>query len=111
MYSLREKTKAHRTLVDDVPAVVKKERLARLNEVYERRRLERLDAMVGNQEVVLVEGKGETRWMGRSSGGVRINIEGSLPEGSIQKGDFVKVQTTRRQRGILIGQPLSVLSL
>jgi len=107
MYSLREKTKAHRTLVDDVPPLVKKERLARLNEVYERRRVERLDAMVGNEEVVLVESNGEAGWKGRSSGGIRVNVEGELPEGSIQKGDFMRVHIARRQRGILIGHPLS----
>lgn len=112
MYSLREKTKAHRTLVDDVPAIVKKERLARLNEVYERGRLERLDAMVGNQEVVLVETRANTCWKGRSSGGMRVNVEDDLPEGGIiQKGDFVDVKTTRRVRGTLIGHPLSLAAL
>lgn len=109
MYSLREKTKAHRTLVDDVAQMVKKERLARLNEVYERGRIARLDGMVGREEIVLVEGKGEKEWKGRSSGGIRVNVEGELEERNIQKGDFVKVMTTRRENGKLIGHPLEIV--
>lgn len=111
MYSLREKTKAHRMLVDDVPQMVKKERLVRLNEVYERGRIERLDGMVGREEIVLVEGKGEKEWKGRNSGGIRVNVEGELPGQEIEKGDFVKVKTTRRQNGTLIGHPLEVVTL
>lgn len=112
-YSMREKTKAHRTLVDDIPPLVKKERLARLNEVYECGRTRRIDAMVGRKEVVLVESQTNSgEWMGRNSGDIRVNIEGEIPaERKIQKGDFVLVETTKRQGGIMKAAPLSLATL
>jgi MiaB/RimO family radical SAM methylthiotransferase len=111
-YSLREKTKAHRTLVDDVPSSVKKERLFRLNEVYERGRLKRVDDMVGSKQVVLVEKMSDNGWRGRSDGGVRVDIEGAVPgDIEIRKGDFVEVQTTRRKNGVLFGHPISITTL
>jgi len=112
-YSLREKTKAHRTLVDDIPPLVKKDRLRRLNEVYEHGRVKRINAMVGRKEVVLAENRNESgEWMGRSSGDIRVNIEGDVRgDLEIQKGDFVLVETTRRQGGILMARPLSITTL
>jgi len=109
MYSLREKTKAHRTLVDDVPQTVKKERLRRLNEVYDRGRLEKLEAMVRNTEVVLVEKMSDKgQWTGRTDGNIRITIDGNLPnDQTIQKGDFVKVNITGRARGT----PISIATI
>jgi MiaB/RimO family radical SAM methylthiotransferase len=109
-YSLREKTKAHRTLVDDVSPAVKKERLARLNAVYESGRLARLDAIVGREEIVLIERQIDGGWTGRSDGNVRVNVLGDL-EQPIQKGDFVRIQTSRRQGGTLIGAPISHTAL
>ena len=102
MYSLREKTKAHRTLVDDVPQEVKRERLGRLNEVYEKGKLERLDGMEGSEEVVLVEKMNDKgQWTGRTDGNIRVTIDATLPnEGKIEKGDFVKVKITGRARGV-----------
>lgn len=109
MYSLREKTKAHRTLVDDVPQGLKKERLRRLNEVYERGRLERLDAMVGNTEVVLIEKMNDKgQWMGRTDGNIRVTVEEISPKDeTIAKGDFVSVKITGRARAT----PLSLTTI
>lgn len=107
-YSMREKTKAHRTLVDDIPVAVKKERLARLNEVYELERRKKIENIVGRKEVVLIEKEIESGWTGRSDGNIRVNIEGdNIPgERKMEKGDFVLVDTFRRQGGTLIGRPL-----
>ena len=112
-YSLREKTKAHRTLVDDVPPEVKKERLRRLEEVYQRVKDAKRDAMIGRTEVVLVERKDSTGlWKGRSDGNIQVVIEGEIPgDQEIKKGDFVAVKTTRRHAGTLIGHPLSTSSV
>ena len=112
-YSLREKTKAHRTLVDDVAPEVKKKRLKRLEEVYSRVKLAKRDAMIGQTETVLVETKDNAGlWKGRSDGNIQVVIEGKLPgDQEIRKGDFVAVKTTRRQVGTLIGHPLSITTL
>jgi len=109
MYSLREKTKAHRALVDDVPQEVKRERLGRLNEVYERGRVERLNGMVGSEEVVLVENMNEKgQWTGRTDGNIRVTIDGTLPhDQEIGKRDFVKVKITGRVRGV----PLAITTI
>jgi tRNA A37 methylthiotransferase MiaB len=112
VYSMREKTKAHRTLIDDVPVELKKKRLARLNEVYERGRIRKIDAMIGRKEIVLIEKETLTGWTGRSEGNVRVNVEGQIPgDPGILKGDFVLVETIGRQGGTLIGRPISVASL
>jgi tRNA A37 methylthiotransferase MiaB len=108
-YSLREKTKAHRRLVDDISAEVKKERLARLNKVYDAGRKRTLDAMVGSTQVVLVEKQVEGGWSGRSEGNVRVMIQGEIQSYQIQKGDFVVVDITTRQNGTLTGKPTSIL--
>ena len=111
-YSMREKTKAHRTLVDDVPPAIKKERLRMLNEVYEQGRRRRLDEMVGREEVVLAEKQNENgEWIGRSDGNIRVNIQGNIPGETIEKGDFILTKTTKRQGGILLGQPISLTNL
>jgi tRNA A37 methylthiotransferase MiaB len=110
-YSLREKTKAHRTLIDDISPRVKKERLARLIKVYERRRYERVESMVGRREIVLIEKKEDGGWIGRSDGNIRVTIKEELPEREIKVGDFVVVETTKRHAGGLIGHPISFTSL
>ena len=109
MYSLREKTKAHRKLGDDIPPEVKKERLGRLNEVYERGRREKLDEMVGRVEVVLVEKMNDSgKWIGRTDGNIRVTIHGPLSDDQkIQKGDFVKVKII----GTAKATPLSITKL
>lgn len=113
MYSLREKTKAHRTLVDDIPPEVKKQRLMRLNQVYARTKEIKRDAMIGRTEVVLVESKDNNgSWKGRCDGNIQVILEGAIPrDQEIKKGDFVEVKTIRRQGGILIGTPQSITTL
>ena len=113
MYSLREKTKAHRTLVDDIPAEVKKERLMQLNQVFTRVKEIKRDAMIGQTEVVLVECKDNNgSWKGRCDGNIQVILEGALPgDQEIKKGDFVEVKTTRRQGGTLVGNPQSITTL
>lgn len=113
MYSLREKTKAHRTLVDDIPAEVKKERLIQLNRVYTHVKEMKRDAMVGRTEVVLVESKGNNgSWKGRCDGNIQVVLEGAIPgDQEIKKGDFVATKTIRRQGGTLIGTPKSITAL
>jgi len=55
-YSLREKTHAHRRMVDNVPTEVKQLRLERMNFVL-RQTTEKLNkAQIGSKHLVLVEG-------------------------------------------------------
>lgn len=58
-YSMREKTFAHRKLVDDVPEEVKKERLARMIRVFNEGQLRRMGQRVDRKEIVMVTGRGK----------------------------------------------------
>ena len=113
MYSLREKTKAHRTMADDIPADIKKERLMQLNEVYARVKEMKRDAMVGRIETVLVESQDNSgSWKGRCDGNIQVVLEGEIPgDQEIKKGDFVAVKTLRRKAGTLVGTPQSITTL
>jgi hypothetical protein len=121
-YSLREKTRAHRHLVDDVLPTVKAERLRALNEVYERRRDERLDAIVRAGEPLLVlvtqssRRPGDHMWIGRSDGYVRCAIPqaSAVPRWDsarrvwpkdrkpVEVGEYVVVVPRRRHAGTLV---------
>ncbi|EIN03507.1 hypothetical protein PUNSTDRAFT_147038 [Punctularia strigosozonata HHB-11173 SS5] len=130
-YSLREKTRAHRHLVDDVPQRVKNERLRALNNVYERRRDERLGAMVedGKPQLVLVtqasRRPGDSMWIGRSDGYVRCALPQSAlvprwdgerkvwgrEKRKVEIGDYVVVVPRRRDAGTLVCEAVGTCSL
>lgn len=83
-YSLREKTRAARRLVDDVPEDVKKRRLAELLDVFRRHQLERLEEELGLMHLVLVEGPSrhstpaQPQLQGRTCTNVRVVFADSL---------------------------------
>ncbi|MCL4459667.1 MAG: tRNA (N6-isopentenyl adenosine(37)-C2)-methylthiotransferase MiaB [Chloroflexi bacterium] len=65
MYSPRPGTKAAK-MPDDVPKVVKKARLAAVEELQERIAAERNAALLGQVVEVLVEGREKGKWQGRT---------------------------------------------
>lgn len=58
-YSMREKTHAHRRMVDDVPEAVKQERLVRMIDLFKRTQLAKNREDIGRKHLVLVDGKGK----------------------------------------------------
>lgn len=58
-YSMREKTHAHRRMVDNVPEDVKQERLVRMIDTFKRIQLVVQKAEIGKKHLVLVDGKGK----------------------------------------------------
>ncbi len=58
-YSLREKTHAHRSLKDDVPEDVKKDRLKRMIDTFLKAQLDITKEEIGRYHLVLVDSKGK----------------------------------------------------
>lgn len=119
-YSLREKTLAHRKLVDDVPKLVKIERLTRMMNVF-RSEVAKLNRdQVGQQQLVLVEGtskRSDLQLVGRNDGNTRVifpNVEIEKDDGvtqQIQPGDYVSVMITDSSSQVLKGIPLRLTTL
>ena len=91
-YSMREKTKAHRRLVDDVPEAVKNARLQEIIDTYRAGLARRNMLLDGTKQLVLVEGPAkrnpETDMQGRSDGNRKVIF--TVPDGtSVNVGDFV----------------------
>ena len=91
-YSMREKTHAHRALVDDVPADVKNRRLREVIETFHEVLGEKIVREIGRQHLVLVEGdskRSSDQLAGRSDTNQRVIFD--KPE-SVQPGDYCIVE-------------------
>ena len=74
-YSLREKTHAHRKLVDDVPEPTKQRRLREVIDTYNEGARTANAAEVGRAHLVLLEGiskRSELEWIGRTDTNKRV---------------------------------------
>lgn len=58
-YSMREKTHAHRSMVDDVPENVKKLRLQRMIDTFLKAQLEITEKEIGKYHLVLIDSPGK----------------------------------------------------
>lgn len=119
-FSLRPKTHADYNLQDDVPPDVKKARLADLNAAYDAARRQRAQDVVGETQVVLVDGhahKQPTSGMfPEEEGGGRF-LKGRndafrrvvLPDGNgnVAVGDFVRVRVHATNGTTLFATPLA----
>ena len=85
-------------LPDDVPEVVKSERLARLLAQVEAQGRAHLDALVGTRQTVLVEGQSKSggTFEGRSDKNEIVHVE--APEGSPLIGEIVQVDVQRANK-------------
>ncbi|KAK8389788.1 hypothetical protein O3P69_009055 [Scylla paramamosain] len=119
-YSLREKTLAHRKLVDDVPQSVKVERLNRMVDVFRSEATKVNRVQIGQQQLVLVEGtskRSKLHLVGRNDGNTRVifpNVEVEKDGGAtdqIQPGDYVSVMITDSSSQVLKGIPLRLTTL
>uniref|UniRef100_A0A131XLS1 CDK5RAP1-like protein n=1 Tax=Hyalomma excavatum TaxID=257692 RepID=A0A131XLS1_9ACAR len=121
-YSLREKTHAHRRLVDDVPLDVKKRRVAEVLSVFRRHAKELFERDISTHQLVLVEGasrRSQEDMAGRNDNNVKVifpNIPvpeqpSSAVKKQIQPGDYVVVQIQDCSSQVLKGVPLYATSL
>ena len=104
-YSPRPGTIAYRTLPDDVPEAVKKERLRRVEEVHERSARAINAALLGTTQSVLVEGIGEKdgRPFGRTRTGKLLHFDGPALIGEV-----IDVRVTRTSPWSLSGETVSL---
>ncbi|XP_023935614.1 CDK5RAP1-like protein [Bicyclus anynana] len=112
-YSMREKTTAYRRYKDDVPDEVKKERHARMIEIY-RRKCQRLhEAEIGNVHLVLVEGivPKTGQILGRNEHYIKVVFDDvEIPSGEgnrgVKPGDYVGVRILSAKSSVLTGVAL-----
>ncbi|NXX41674.1 CK5P1 protein, partial [Tricholaema leucomelas] len=117
-YSMRQKTRAFHRLQDDVPAGVKQRRLQELIAVFREEAARANQAMVGQAQLVLVEGpskRSASELCGRNDGNIKVIFPAAQPQeapGSEapfrpQPGDYVLVKVTSANsqtlRGVLLG--------
>eukprot|EP00039_Didymoeca_costata_P029072 m.23196 g.23196 ORF g.23196 m.23196 type:complete len:581 (-) comp7471_c0_seq1:171-1913(-) len=122
-YSMRQKTHAHRRLVDDVDEETKKRRLKELIEVFHKGAAEANAERSGQQAVVLVENsskRSDGEWVGRTDGNTKVVFpKGSLPDErdtergqvSVKVGDYVRVQLEGGGAMTMRGVPQAIVSL
>ena len=74
-YSMREKTHAHRKMVDDVPDAVKQRRLSEIIELFHRHAKQSNERRLGQVATVLVEGPSRrdvSAWSGRADSNHKV---------------------------------------
>ncbi len=107
-YSPREGTKAYK-MKDDVPEEVKLRRLNEIIELQQKISHEINQSLIGNEEIVLVEGysrKSESDFSGRTD----TNKIAVFPvEDGIKRGDYVKIKITDATSATLKGKVVEKL--
>ncbi|NXY16155.1 CK5P1 protein, partial [Atrichornis clamosus] len=116
-YSMRQKTRAHHRLQDDVPVDVKKRRLEQLIATFREEAARANAALVGQAQLVLVEGpskRSASELCGRNDGNIKVIFpdaeledaaDGGAP-GRAQPGDYVMVKVTSASSQTLRAVPL-----
>ena len=107
-YSPRAGTFAHRRLEDDVPLEVKKERLHAVEQVEEDIAIALNGRYEGRDEEVLVEGRRDGRWHGRTRSNKLVHFAGDATIGEIAT---VRIERTTAWslQGTTAGDALTVL--
>ncbi|KFU86913.1 CDK5 regulatory subunit-associated protein 1, partial [Chaetura pelagica] len=121
-YSMRQKTRASHRLRDDVPAAVKRRRLEELVAAFREEAARANGAMVGQAQVVLVEGpskRSASELCGRNDGNIKVIFpDAEIPDAAgggellrAQPGDYVLVKVTSASSQTLRGVLLSRTTL
>ncbi|NXD41082.1 CK5P1 protein, partial [Copsychus sechellarum] len=116
-YSMRQKTRAHHRLQDDVPADVKKRRLEQLIATFREEAARANAALLGQAQLVLVEGpskRSASELCGRNDGNIKVifpdaeleDAAESRAPGRAQPGDYVMVKVTSASSQTLRGVAL-----
>lgn len=104
-YSPREGTPAFGETETLTPAE-KQERLERVIELQMRHTEERLDALVGRTEEILIESpssRNHEEWIGKTDGFKKVIVP-AVPGRTLKQGDFVKARILERRGLILRGE-------
>ncbi len=109
-YSERERTLAHRKYKDDVPAEVKKRRLAEIIELQQLVAAGLNRQEIGKRHIVLVEGTSK-RSEDQLSGRTDTNKMVIFDKTTWQRGDYVEVEITDCTSATLKGKALRKVSL
>ncbi|KAI8439088.1 hypothetical protein MSG28_012952 [Choristoneura fumiferana] len=110
-YSMREKTAAHRRYQDDVPEQVKKQRHARMIDLYRQKSQTLNEAEIGNTHLVLIEGAVHKtgQLLGRNEFYLKVVFEQQeiLTQDNSKKtmkpGDYVAVKIVGAKASVLSG--------
>ncbi|XP_063206303.1 mitochondrial tRNA methylthiotransferase CDK5RAP1 isoform X2 [Chroicocephalus ridibundus] len=113
-YSMRQKTRAYHRLQDDVPADIKQRRLEELITVFREEAARANEAMVGQSQLVLVEGpskRSPSELCGRNDGNIKVIFRDAETEDAAgckapvraQPGDYVVVKVTSASSQTLKG--------
>ncbi|USN58721.1 MAG: radical SAM protein [Candidatus Peribacteria bacterium] len=103
-YSVRKGTLAEKMYPDDIPDSVKAERWHILNDTLLENITKRNQMMIGREEEVLISGKKDESFYGRTRNFKEVFFE--APE-DLQEGDAVHVQITELDRYVLRGKFIS----
>ncbi|PIO59513.1 TRAM domain protein [Teladorsagia circumcincta] len=110
-YSMREKTRAHYRLTDDVPEDVKRRRHEELAAVFREESLAFNTSLMGTEQLVLVEGisrRSPTALQGRADCGTKVIFENSA---HYESGDYVVVKINDCSSQTLRGDSLRKTTL
>uniref|UniRef100_A0A336M528 CDK5RAP1-like protein n=1 Tax=Culicoides sonorensis TaxID=179676 RepID=A0A336M528_CULSO len=120
-YSMREKTTAHRRMVDDVPEEVKKQRLIQMVDVFRKEAQEQNEKLIGSTELILIEGpskRSEKEFYGRTDGNIKVIIPlielmetNSMESRFYKPGDYVTVKINQANSQVLKGRPLEITTI
>lgn len=114
-YSMREKTHAHRNMVDDVHPDIKQNRLREIIDQFYSRSKKRTQGYHGSRQLVLVDGiskKSADFLSGRADNNKvvvfpKVAVDGAIPK----RGDFLEVRVEKSSGLTLIGSPLRLSSI
>jgi tRNA-2-methylthio-N6-dimethylallyladenosine synthase len=107
-YSPRPGTIAARRMVDDVPPETKKERLHAVEELEERISTELNLRLEGTEQEVLVEGRHDGRWYGRTRGNKLVHFAGEAGVGDVVTVHIEKA-TAWSLQGTTVGEALPLV--
>ncbi|EYB97440.1 hypothetical protein Y032_0141g2272 [Ancylostoma ceylanicum] len=110
-YSMREKTRAHYRLVDDVSEEVKRRRHEELAAVFREESLAIHQSLIGTEQLVLVEGNSKrspSALQGRADNGTKVIFENI---GGYEPGDYVVVRITGCSSQTMQGESLRKTTL
>ncbi|KAM9998767.1 hypothetical protein ACTFIY_008421 [Dictyostelium cf. discoideum] len=116
MYSLREKTHAHRQLKDDVPTILKNSRLTQVVDTFYKRLKEKNQLEIGNHHLVLVDGfskRSEKDFVGRTDTNKKVLISNDIEnQDDIKVGEYYIVEIIKGDSEVTLkGKPIMKSSI
>ncbi|VDM84358.1 unnamed protein product [Strongylus vulgaris] len=108
---MREKTRAHYRLVDDVPEEVKRRRHEELASALREESLAFHKSLIGTEQLVLVEGiskRSPSALQGRADSGTKVIFENI---GAYEPGDYVVVRVSNCSSQTMQGEALRKTTL